>query len=259
MLLRNHVRVQARLHELYHGESRRSARFQFWHVLADLALIVFFVAAPLLRDSASFILIDYAVAGLLALDLAARSYASGNVRDWLRNPLVWVDAFILLTLLMPEYLSNFGFLRAIKIWTLVHSPLFWRAVGNGRYDNTNVEEVTKAAATLATFVFMMTGLVYTSFLGHTGLNTYLDALYFTMTTLTTTGYGDITLPAPWGRVLSIFMMLAGITLFLRLAQAVIRPRKVRFQCHSCGLQRHDLDAVHCKACGTLLNIPNDED
>jgi hypothetical protein len=24
---------------------------------------------------------------------------------------------------------------------------------------------------------------------------------------------------------------------------------------TCGLQRHDSDAVHCKACGTVLNIP----
>lgn len=259
MLLRNRVRIQARLHELYHGESRRSARFRFWHVLVDLVLIVFFIAAPLMRETDAFAVADYGIACLLTLDLAARSYASGNIRAWLRNPLVWLDAIILLTLLMPEYLANFGFLRAIKIWTLVHSPLFWRAVGNGKFENSDAKDVTRAAATLATFVFMMTGLVYTSFLGHPGLNTYLDALYFTMTTLTTTGYGDITLPPPWGRVLSIFMMLAGISLFLRLAQAVIRPKKVRFQCQSCGLQRHDLDAVHCKACGTLLNIPNDED
>jgi voltage-gated potassium channel len=51
----------------------------------------------------------------------------------------------------------------------------------------------------------------------------------------------------------------GISLFLRLAQAVVRPGgKVRHPCPACGLQRHDADAVHCKACGLLLNIPNDE-
>jgi voltage-gated potassium channel len=32
---------------------------------------------------------------------------------------------------------------------------------------------------------------------------------------------------------------------------------VRFACPSCGLQRHEADAVHCKACGTQLNIPDD--
>ena len=35
----------------------------------------------------------------------------------------------------------------------------------------------------------------------------------------------------------------------------MRPHKVRYACPACGLQRHDVDAVHCKACGTLLNIP----
>ena len=43
-------------------------------------------------------------------------------------------------------------------------------------------------------------------------------------------------------------------------EAVFRPGgKVRHPCPQCGLQRHERDAVHCKACGLLLNIPNDED
>ena len=44
----------------------------------------------------------------------------------------------------------------------------------------------------------------------------------------------------------------------RIAQALFRPKKVRFACASCGLQRHEPDAVHCKACGELLNIPNED-
>ena len=43
-------------------------------------------------------------------------------------------------------------------------------------------------------------------------------------------------------------------------QAVIRPGgKVLFPCPQCGLQRHERDAVHCKACGQVLNIPDDDD
>jgi len=52
-------------------------------------------------------------------------------------------------------------------------------------------------------------------------------------------------------------MIVGISLFVRLAQAVVRPYKVSFPCHDCGLHRHDADSVHCKACGNLLNIPDD--
>ena len=75
--------------------------------------------------------------------------------------------------------------------------------------------------------------------------------------LTTTGFGDITLNGTDGRLLSVVIMLSGITLFLRLAQVLFRPVKVRHPCPSCGLQRHEPDAVHCKACGTLLCIPFD--
>ena len=52
-------------------------------------------------------------------------------------------------------------------------------------------------------------------------------------------------------------MIFGVTLFFSLARALIRPSKVRFPCPTCGLQRHDPDAVHCKACGPLLNIPDE--
>jgi voltage-gated potassium channel len=54
-------------------------------------------------------------------------------------------------------------------------------------------------------------------------------------------------------------MIFGVTLFLRLAQVLFRPHKVRFTCPACGLQRHDPDAVHCKACGSILNIPDEGD
>src|SRR3954469_24853656 len=45
---------------------------------------------------------------------------------------------------------------------------------------------------------------------------------------------DITLPGTTGRLLSVIVMLAGVTLFLRLAQAMLRPSKIRFECPNCG-------------------------
>ncbi|HYF09178.1 MAG TPA: potassium channel family protein, partial [Acetobacteraceae bacterium] len=111
---------------------------------------------------------------------------------------------------------------------------------------------------LIVFIFIMTGVVFeTQHRTNPNITNYGDALYFTVTALTTTGFGDITLPGLTGRLLSVVIMLAGVTLFLRLAQALFRPVKVRFPCPSCGLQRHEPDAVHCKACGTILNIPDE--
>lgn len=252
------LRLRARLRALYHGTSLTAVRFRVAVLVIDLAIIAFFIAGPILKEGGIvFYIVDYMIAALLAADLAARAWCYSNIRDWLKKPIVWMDLFILATLLFPAWLFSLGFLRVLRLWTLINSDFFWRTIGH-RYDDTRVEDVTKALVALVTFIFVATGFVYTSFLGQTeGLSGYVDALYFTVTSLTTTGYGDILLPGTWGRVVSIVIMLTGVTLFVRVGQTLLRPHKVRFPCDRCGLQVHDPDAVHCKACGNLLCIPDD--
>ncbi|MFN7112413.1 MAG: potassium channel family protein [Brevundimonas sp.] len=252
------LRLRARLRYLYHGSQPPAVRFRLMVITVDFAIIAFFLASPILKNmGVAFYVLDYLIAALLAADLAARAYAYSDIRDWLKRPIVWLDLFILATLLFPIWLFNLGFLRMLRLWTLLNSDFFWRTVG-AKFDDTRVEAIVRALSGLVTFVFVVTGFVYATFRGHDGISGYVDALYFTVATLTTTGFGDVTLPGATGRLLSIAIMLVGITLFLRLAQALIKPHKVRFPCDRCGLQTHDPDAVHCKACGNLLCIPDED-
>ena len=252
------LRIRARLRALYHGTSQTAVRFRLAVLTIDLIIVAFFIAAPVLKHVGfAFYVVDYVVAAILAADLAARALAYTDIKDWLKRPIVWVDLFILATLLFPAWLFNLGFLRVLRLWTLVNSEFFWRTIGR-RYDDTRVEDTVRALVALVTFVFVATGFVYTSFMGrHEGITGRIDALYFTVTSLTTTGYGDITLPGAWGKIVSVVIMLIGVTLFVRLGQTLLRPNKVRYPCEQCGLQVHDPDAVHCKACGHLLCIPDD--
>jgi voltage-gated potassium channel len=55
----------------------------------------------------------------------------------------------------------------------------------------------------------------------------------------------------------VVIMIFGVGLFLRLVQTIFRPQKVAHACPDCGLKRHEPDAVHCKHCGRLLNIPTE--
>jgi voltage-gated potassium channel len=144
----------------------------------------------------------------------------------------------------------------MRLWTLTRTFSFWeplRKRGLGRYQDT-----VQAAINVLVFVFVVTGFVYTAFAnrGNDAIADYVDALYFTVTTITTTGSGDITLPGTAGKLVSVAIMIVGISLFVRLAQSIFRPAKIQFTCPQCGLQKHDPDAVHCKACGQLLNIPD---
>jgi len=249
-------RLRSTLRLLYHGSSTVALRFQFAVLLVDLAIIAFFIATPLLRDKPSFIWFDATVAVLLVADLVARGLASTDPLRWLRQPTTIVDAFILLTLLMPAFLVNLGFLRILRLWTLSQSGALWRPLKKLRL--MHYREQGEAVVNLITFLFLVSGFVMTVFRSpDAGIEGYVDALYFTVTSVTTTGYGDITLPGTAGKLTSIVVMIIGITLFVRLAQSIFRPHKVIFPCPQCGLQRHDTDAVHCKACGHVLNIPNE--
>lgn len=255
---RHHHTLRARFRFLYHGNTTTAVRFRIAVIAIDLAIIAFFVAAPVLKDyGQTFFIVDYCIAALLAADLIARITAFSDWKDWFRRPINWIDLIVLASLLLPSWAINLGFLRILRLWTLLNSDLFWRTVGR-KFDDTRVEEITRAVGNLVTFVFVVTGFVYTVYRGkHDGITGYVDALYFTVATLTTTGFGDITLPGVWGRLLSIAVMLVGITLFVRLGQSLLQPRKVKFPCPTCGLQKHDPDAVHCKACGEVLCIPDD--
>ncbi|WP_224703696.1 ion channel [Devosia aquimaris] len=249
-------RLRSRLRLLYHSQSRPAQRFQFAVLVVDLAIVVFFIAAPLLRENESFLWIDLSIAALLALDLGARALAATDTVRWAKQVPVILDFLILISLLLPVWLINLGFLRILRLWTLTRSPLFWRPLR--RLGLIGYREPIQAVINLLVFLFVVTGFVYVSFSnrGDTGISGYVDALYFTVATVTTTGFGDITLPGTGGKLASIAIMIVGISLFVRLAQAIFRPNKVHFPCPQCGLQKHDPDAVHCKACGHVLNIPD---
>lgn len=248
--------IRLTLNRLYYGQSTSAIRFQFTLMVIDLVIILFFLAGPYLKDGPSYIVLDYCFAGWIALELIAQHFASSSTRRWLTRPMTWIDLFVLCTLLLPYWLFNFAFLRVMRIWAVVQRPIFTLMLK--RLNLFDKADIVTSAINLLVFLFMLTGFVYTFFFNHMpGIEGFVDALYFTVATVTTTGFGDITLPGPLGKLTSVAAMIIGISLFVRLAQAVVRPLKVTFSCPDCGLNRHDKDAVHCKACGRLLNIPDE--
>jgi voltage-gated potassium channel len=240
---------------LYFGHTQAAIRFQGFLLALDVLVIGFFIAGQFIVEQGWFWLADAAIAAFVAGDLGARLFAFGSVRRWLKFPTTWVDLVVLATLLLPTVLHNWGFLRILRLWTVVQSERFWNVLAGGRWDETRVEDLSKAITTLVVFMFMAAGATQAVFLHqHPELNNFVDALYFVVSSLTTTGYGDIALDTAWGRIFSIGLMLAGISLFVSIARKIVAPPQKITRCSGCGLNRHDLDALHCKACGRKLPV-----
>jgi voltage-gated potassium channel len=255
-------RFRAGLRRLFYGHRPAAVAFQAGLLALDLAALAYFLATTFVADAPWIRAVDLLLGVLLALEFLGRLAAHRHPMHYLDNAAALVDLVVILSLFWSALAGgNLAFLRVLRTARLLRS---YNVLGQLKKLSPVVrrnEEVITAALHLAVFILMASSLVYVSQRAvNPKIEDFVDALYFTVAALSTTGFGDITLlGSTSGELLSVAMMIVGISLFLRLAQAVFRPGgKVRHPCPRCGLQRHDADAVHCKACGLLLNIPNDE-
>ncbi len=243
------------LRNLHYGTSNLGLRARGAMLVFDLMTITYFVVSTFYPHEGWVVTADLVLGALLALELGSRVVAAPDRLAFLTSPMAIVDLLIIASLLAPALAGSFVFLRVLRALRLVRMFYVLREL-RGRFAFlARREEVTTSAMNLLVFIFVVTAVVYELQVDiNPDITNYIDALYFTIATLTTTGFGDITLVGSTGRLLAIVIMIVGVSLFLRLAQAIFRPTKVRYECGVCGLARHDPDAVHCKHCGHTLHI-----
>jgi len=255
-------RLRVRLRHLFYGHRPAAVAFQAALLALDLAALAYFLATTFVADAPWLRVVDLLLGVLLALEFLGRMLAHRHPMHYLENGAAIIDLVVIASLFVSALGSNLGFLRVLRTVRLLRS---YNVLGRLKRLFPAVrrnEEVILAALNLAVFVMMISSLVFVTQHGiNPKIEDFVDALYFSVSALSTTGFGDITLlGSTGGELLSIAMMIVGITLFFRLAQAVFRPGgKVLHPCPQCGLQRHEPDAVHCKGCGHVLNIPHDND
>ena len=250
--------LKGALRRLYEGSTPQGVRFRYALLAFDIVTIFFIIATSFLPSTDITDLVDVLFGAMILADFSARLFISRTRMRDLTRVSTWTDIVAIVSFLAPLAGEAGGFLRILRTLRLLRD---YQVLARLRSDFgffRRHEEVIFAVTNLGVFIFIMTAIVYeTQRMRNPQILNYADALYFTVTALTTTGFGDITLPGTTGRLITVVIMIFGVTLFFNLAKALISPSKVRFPCPTCGLQRHDVDAVHCKACGTVLNIPDE--
>ncbi|MFC1669176.1 potassium channel family protein [Spirochaetota bacterium] len=108
-------------------------------------------------------------------------------------------------------------------------------------------------------VFVCSGLIFYAEQNQpdSNMKDFADAVYFSIITLTTVGYGDITPVTSYGRFITILIVFSGIILIpwqvKELIKHLIVPHeKINLTCKTCNLAYHDADAMYCKRCGIKI-------
>lgn len=86
------------------------------------------------------------------------------------------------------------------------------------------------------------------------------SVYWAIVTMTTVGYGDLSPHTPFGKFLASIAMILGYSIIIVptgifsvevVTASRITPR-LEIRCEQCGLEQHELDAIHCRHCGAPL-------
>ena len=193
------------------------------------------------------------------------------VKQPLRYALGWFGIIDLISIL-PTYLAvifpEFHFLidvrllRMLRVFRILKIPRYfdesqvlWSALQNSRHKILIfLGTVVIMSVILGTIMYIVEGPEH-------GFTSIPVGMYWSIVTLTTTGYGDIHPQTPLGQLITSFAMLMGYGIIalptgiigIELAMTMLKTTTTNRQCDFCLTQGHEADAMFCKNCGEKLS------
>lgn len=241
--------------------------------LFDIILLIFIIISILLiiLDSmgmfygsfGAFVdVMEWLITLFFTAEYVLRIYCSPQPKKYIFSLYGIIDLISTLPLYMSFFFATATYLMIIRSFRLIRVFRIFRLfefISEG-----NVLLHALKASSRKIFVFFLFVSILTVSLGTLmyiieggnktpGFDNILNSIYWTIVTLTTVGYGDITPMTGAGRFLSALVMLLGYTIIAVptgiVSATMVQKNKVRNKrCPHCE-KKNDLDASFCKYCG----------
>lgn len=225
-----------------------------------LSSIIFIAQTYPIPDAARNVIdnIDRLIGVIFVSEYIIRFWCADNKLKFFLAPFSLLDLMAILPFILRltniQYIRIFRWFRILKLIRFIDLKIFFL--------NINSEDgviFARILFTLFTILFIYSGLIYQVEhpVNAQAFGTFLDAFYFSVVTMTTVGFGDVTPISEGGRLLTVLMILTGIALIpWQLGDLIKQLLKTANQlenvCEGCSLPFHDQDAQFCKICGTKL-------
>lgn len=231
-------------------------------VLVLISSVIFVAQTYNLPDNVRFELdlVDNVILIIFAAEYVLRVWSAENKVKYIFSFYAILD----LMAILPFFLGaiDISFIRLLRWFRILRLIRFINQ--KFLFSSISTEDSlisVRILFTLFAIIFIYSGLIYQ--VEHPVnpqiYSTFLDAFYFSVVTMTTVGFGDVTPISEVGRLLTVLMILTGVTLIPwqvgdLIKRLVKNANQVETVCSGCGLAFHDLDAAFCKRCGTKLRI-----
>ncbi|MEY5097955.1 MAG: hypothetical protein RJA36_674 [Pseudomonadota bacterium] len=274
---------------IFESDTRAGRLFDQLLVLLILASLVVVVAdsveALQARFGPFFDWAEWVFTGLFTLEYLLRLACINRPWRYARSFFGLVDLLALLptylALLVPGLhalidIRVLRLLRVFRIFKLMHFVVEYQAMGGALLASRR--KILVFVSVVAMIVVVMGTLMYVIEGPANGYTSILTGIYWAATTMTTTGFGDITPKTELGRAITTFMMLLGwgtLAVPTGIVTAEMTARRIGTAadeggkagagpdgaatysapprlCHSCGGGGHVAQARFCLHCGSRL-------
>jgi voltage-gated potassium channel len=192
----------------------------------------------------------------------------------IKKPIRYATSFlgiIDLLAIIPTYLSIFvvgaqsllvlralRLLRVFRIFKLTHYLSEMAFLGSAM--RASIKKIFIFMLIVLTLVVILGSVMYLVEGGESGFRSIPESIYWSIVTITTVGYGDITPVTSLGKFIASVIMFIGYSIIavptgIVTSEMVNRSRDKGHHpevCPSCGREGHDANAVFCKWCGERL-------
>jgi voltage-gated potassium channel len=202
--------------------------------------------------------IDRLIGVIFVTEYIIRFLCADNKIKFFFSPFSLLDLMAILPFVLRltniQYIRMFRWFRILRLIRFIDLKIYFL-----RINSEDGVIFARILFTLFTIIFVYSGLIYQVEhpVNTEAFETFLDAFYFSVVTMTTVGFGDVTPISEVGRLLTVLMILTGIAVIPwqlgdLIKQLLKTANEVEKACSGCGLPFHDKDAQFCKICGTKL-------
>lgn len=262
--------IKEKLHEIIFEADTKTGRL--FDIVLILSIILSVVAVML--DSIAEInqkygeelyIVEWFFTILFSIEYLLRIYSVGKPSKYITSFYGVIDLLAIaptyLSLIIPgsQYLLVIRILRVLRVFRVLkfvqyisEAALLMQALrASKRKIIVFLFFVLASVVILGSLMYLIEGT-------ENGFTSIPRSIYWSIVTLTTVGYGDISPQTPLGQVLASIIMILGYgviavpTGIVTSEMTTIKRRTKTQACPQCSLEGHDDDAKHCKYCGAEL-------
>ncbi|WP_438958459.1 ion transporter [Porticoccus sp.] len=263
--------LREQLYRIIFGtDTKAGQRFDIFLIYAILisvlAVILTTVESLSSRYALLFFSVEWFFTALFTVEYGLRIFCSPNRRKYLFSFYGLID----LVSIIPSYLALFftgaHYLLIIRLLRVLRVFRVLRLVRFLSEADVLMRSINQARRKI--FIFFSCVLVLSTLFGclmyvvegpANGFTSIPKSIYWTIVTLTTVGYGDITPHTVPGQIIATLAMLTGYSIIAiptgiitaELAGEMQREKSL-YPCPNCVKAGHDRDASFCKWCGAGL-------